>query len=276
MKIAASTYLNSAPLVYSFAAGAQRNQVNLTGDAAPSHCARLLAEGQCDVALIPVIEYQRIPGLRIVADVSVAAKSSVRSVLLISRRPLDEIRGVALDNRSRTSQVLVRLLLAQPGRKQPQYVTYTPDGTETVEGILRGQDAALVIGDPALSLRGRVAGQGIFVYDLAEEWRKMTGLPFVFAVWAAREDVCQNDRILGVDFVTAKHEGLQQIPEIAGSYAAQLNLPREELLVYLRECVNFDLDENNLAGMKTYFAMADAYGLIEGQRDLRFVSSALA
>src|SRR5438132_9862286 len=110
MRIAASTYLNSAPLVYSFATGTQRGRDVFLGDTAPARCAQMLASGQCDVALIPVVEYQRIPRLRIIPNVAVASKSRVRSVVLAARCPIEKIRTITLDSSSRTSQALVRIL----------------------------------------------------------------------------------------------------------------------------------------------------------------------
>src|SRR5438128_2657299 len=112
MRIAASTYLNSAPLVYSFAQGALRRRYNFLGDAAPSRCAAMLTRGECEIALIPVIEYRRIPGLRIIPEIAVASKGRVRSVLLAARCPLEDVRHVTLDPSSRTSQALVRILFA--------------------------------------------------------------------------------------------------------------------------------------------------------------------
>src|SRR5690349_19429294 len=102
MRIAASTYLNSAPLVYSFAQGALRRDYTFLGDAAPSRCAAMLGRGECEIALIPVIEYQRISGLQIIPEVAVASKKRVRSVLLATRGPLDAVRQVTLDPSSRT------------------------------------------------------------------------------------------------------------------------------------------------------------------------------
>jgi len=110
MRITASTYLNSAPLVYSFTQGLLRKKYNFIGDEAPSRCAEMLLSGQCEIALIPVIEFQRIPGLRIIPEIAVASKKRVRSVLIASRRPLEEVRTLTLDPASRTSQALVKIL----------------------------------------------------------------------------------------------------------------------------------------------------------------------
>src|SRR5262245_34205428 len=109
--IAASSYLNAAPLCFSFVRGKQKGLCEFLSDAAPARCAEMLANGSADAALIPVIEYQRIPGLKIVRGVCVASKNRVRSVVLASRVPIDQVRSVALDISSRTSAALVQILL---------------------------------------------------------------------------------------------------------------------------------------------------------------------
>jgi chorismate dehydratase len=270
MRIAASTYLNSAPLVHSFSRGRLKDRYTFIGDAAPARCAAMLAGGQCDIALIPVIEYQRIPNLRIIPDVAVAAKRRVRSVLIASRCPLDAVRRLSLDTSSRTSQTLVKLLLAERFGRLPDFVERTPDPAVGCENMLEGSDAALVIGDPAMRLAA--AGRlGLRIYDLAEEWRAMTGLPFVFAVWAVREDACADWAALARDFLDAKREGLARIEAIAAHYAAELALPHAELIAYLRDNVNFDLDEENVAGLRLYFEFARKHGLIAEARDLQLI-----
>jgi chorismate dehydratase len=274
MRIAASTYLNSAPLVYSFAQGNLRDHYTFLGDTAPARCAAMLAAGQADIALIPVIEYQRIPGLNIIPDLAVASKRQVRSVLLAARRSLAEARTVTLDTSSRTSQTLVKILLAKRYGCQPQFVERTPDAAAHCENMLEASDAALVIGDPAMRLAASASQLGVQIYDLAEEWRALTGLPFVFAVWAVRADVDDQARTLVRDFLAAKQEGLTKLEELAATYAQDLALPYDGLLRYLRENVNYDLDEENRAGMQRYFELAYEARLIPGLRPLRFLSEA--
>jgi len=271
MRIAASTYLNSAPLVYSFAQGSLRDRYTFLGDTAPSRCAVMLAAGQADIALIPVIEYQRIPELKIIPDLAVASKRQVRSVLLAARRPLAEVRTVTLDTSSRTSQTLVKLILTHRYGCQPQFLERTPDDAARCENMLEASDAALVIGDPAMRLAASAAQLGVQIYDLAEEWRALTGLPFVFAVWAVRSDAQFEPRTLMQDFLAAKQEGLTKLEELAATYAQELALPYDGLLSYLRENVNYDLDEENRAGMQQYFELAAAAGLIATARPLQFV-----
>lgn len=271
MRIAASTYLNSAPLVYSFAHGELRHRYKFLGDTAPSRCAWMLATKQCEIALIPVIEYQRIPGLRLIPEIAVASKTRVRSVLLASRGPVEEARNVTLDTSSRTSQTLVKILFAHRYNSQPVFTERTPDAKIECENMLEESDAALVIGDPAMRMSASADRLGLRIYDLAEEWRAMTGLPFVFAVWAVREDACEQSPALVGDFLAAKREGQGRLEEIAAQYTCELGLPQADLLSYLRENVNYDLDAENIAGMRQYFKLAHELGLISKPREPEFL-----
>jgi chorismate dehydratase len=271
MRIAASTYLNSAPLVYSFTQGFLRKTYDFIGDEAPSRCAEMLVEGKCDIALIPVIELQRIPGLRIVPEIAVASKKRVRSVLIASRRPLEEVRTLSLDPASRTSQALVKILFLRRYGFLPECAERAIEHSIVGRNLFNDADAALVIGDPAMKLEASAPSLDLKIYDLAEEWRAMTGLPFVFAVWAVREDVCARAPGVADDLIAAKHEGIYRIERIAARYTAELELPRSELLDYLSQNVNYDLDDENLHGMGAYFDLAHECGLIEQRRSMLFV-----
>jgi chorismate dehydratase len=269
--IAASSYLNAAPLCYSFRKGQQRLRCRFISDAAPARCAELLSEGQADAALIPVIEYQRIPALKVVFGACVSSNSSVRSVVIASRVPIEAIRTVALDISSRTSAALVQIILDRFYGLSARYKTSPPRIAEMLESA----DAALIIGDPAML----IDHSRLYVYDLAELWRKHTGLPFVFAFWAIRS-VSVEMFAAGklsvthcVDFAAAKSEGIAHIEEIAEEYAARLALPKEEIISYLTENISYDLDEDKLRSLSLYYELAHACGLIEGVRELEFYGS---
>ncbi|MFP5260837.1 MAG: menaquinone biosynthetic enzyme MqnA/MqnD family protein [Blastocatellia bacterium] len=266
--IAASSYLNAAPLCYSFIHGEQKGRCKFLSDAAPARCAELLAEGRADAALIPVIEYQRIPNLKIAPRACVASKASVRSVLLASHVPIADVRSVVLDMSSRTSAALIRIILARFYGLSPSYRTSPP----SIEAMLESDDAALIIGDPAMLIdRSR-----LHVYDLAEEWRKHTGLPFVFAFWAVRSDSAawaenQSAPPRGkIDFLAAKREGVERAGELADIYSARLGLPRGELISYLTENISYDLDDESISGLELYYKLARECGLIEEARGLVF------
>jgi len=269
MRIAASTYLNSAPLVYSFTQGFLRKKYDFIGDEAPSRCAEMLEAGECEIALIPVIEFQRIPGLRIVPEIAVASKKRVRSVLIASRRPLEDVRRLTLDPASRTSQTLVKILFLRRYGFLPECAERAMGPSTGVQNLFGAADAALVIGDPAMRLEASARGLDLKIYDLAEEWRAMTGLPFVFAVWAARG--LPNLPSLVDDLIAAKREGVDHIEQIATQYASELELPRSELLGYLTQNVNYDMDDENLLGMGAYFELAHECGLIGRPRPALFL-----
>jgi chorismate dehydratase len=240
--------------------------VTFLGDTAPARCAQMLAQGLCDVALIPVIEYQRIPDLRIIPDIAVASKNRVRSVVLATRLPLSDVRVVTLDSSSRTSQALLRILFRYRYGTEPAFSERTPDAATACSNMFEGSDAALVIGDPAMRL-GELKVQ---IYDLAEEWRAMTGLPFVFAVWASSAAGSIAFPEMSARLLEAKAEGLARIDEIAAEYSLELQLPVSEVRAYLRENVNYDLDAENVAGMLRFFSLARECGLISEELPLIF------
>ena len=197
-----------------------------------------------------------------------ASKRSVRSVLLASRVPIDQVRSVALDTSSRTSAALIQIIL---GRFYDLRVSYRSSPPQ-LANMLESNDAALIIGDPAML----IDRSALHVYDLAEEWRKHTGLPFVFAFWAIRPDSAEwfgpgktEDR--RVDFGAAKLEGTAHADELAALYSERLGLPREDLFSYLTEAISYDLDDESLQGLRLYYELASEAGLIQEPRSLVFL-----
>ena len=263
--IAASSYLNTAPLCYSFVQGEQRERCKFLSDAAPSRCAELLSSSQADAAMIPVIEYQRIKGLKVARGACVASKNSVRSVVLASRVPIERVRRISLDTSSRTSAALIRIILGRFYGLAPEYRSAAP----VLDEMLKSSDAALIIGDPAML----IDRESLHVYDLAEEWKQQTGLPFVFAFWAIRSGSAALSERSGrplVDFAAAKQEGLAHVQEIAAEYSERLGLPRQELVGYLTDNISFDLDEDCLRGLRLYYELAQQSGLIEETAEISF------
>ena len=260
-RVAASLYLNSAPLVWAFTQGSQRGAVSLIGHEAPARCSDLLSRGEVDAALIPVFEYQQIDGISIVPDVCIGARERVRSVLLVSKRRLEEIETVALDSSSRTSAALLRVMLERFHCRRPRYETAEPD----IAAMLEKNDAALLIGDPAITS----AHHGLEVHDLAEMWKRQTGLPFVFAIWGVRDSRMVPGE---VDFAAARDEGLASIEPIATSYSSRLGLDASDLVDYLSRSINYHLDDESLAGLDLYFEMCREAGLISQKKSLRYWS----
>ncbi|HEV2884887.1 MAG TPA: MqnA/MqnD/SBP family protein, partial [Pyrinomonadaceae bacterium] len=165
--------------MWSFVHGKQRSKVELLTDAAPARCAELLAQKQVDAALVPVIEYQRIPDIQVVPGVCVGSHAAVRSVVLVTKtKSLQDIQSVALDSSSRTSQVLAKILFREFLKIEPQWKL----SNNLDAGLLVETDAVLVIGDPAM----RPREPDFHVFDLVSLWRGFTGLGFVFAMWMAQ------------------------------------------------------------------------------------------
>lgn len=262
-RVAASSYLNTAPLIWSFARGPRRGEVELLTDTAPARCADMLARGQVEAALVPVVEYQRLPETAVVPGVCVGARREVQSVVLVTRgAPLEEVQRVALDTSSRTSAALVEVIFREFVGHVPGLVPSAPNLRE----MLAAHDAALVIGDPAMTF----AREGLRVYDMAALWRECTGLGFVFAVWMAHETAAAH--VLEIDFAGARDEGLAHVEEIAAECERELGKPRAELVRYLRESICFELDEAMRAGLELFFRLAHKHGVTQSLRPLRWLS----
>jgi chorismate dehydratase len=261
-RVAASSYLNSAPLIWSFMHGRLREQMQLLTDTAPARCAQMLARGEVDAALVPVIEYHRIPEIVVVPGVCVGARSRVRSVVLVTRgAQLKDVRSVALDTTSRTSAALVQIIFREFLGVEPEWRPSAPD----LEQMLEGSDAALLIGDPAM-IFPRAA---LRVYDLASLWREHTGLGFVFAMWMARASAAE--KVSAIDFAGARDEGLARVEEITAHYRDMLGLPLNELREYLLENISFKLDEEMRAGLSLYYELARKHEIIPAVRPVQWL-----
>jgi chorismate dehydratase len=262
-RLAASTYLNSAPLIWSFLNGSKRGQVEFV-DAVPARCAQLLAESAVEAALVPVIEYQRIAGGVLVRDVCVGSQKEVLSVVLVSSqdRELEQIRSVALDESSRTSATLVKVIFREFLDHEPAWTTRSPD----LDQMLEQNDAALIIGDPGMTF----PRQGLKVWDMASLWRKYTRLGFVFAMWMLRDEAAEAAR--QVDFAGARDEGVAHIEEIVQTYRDRIPMQVDELRNYLTQNIVFNVDESMERGLRLYFELAARHGLIERVKPLRFTS----
>ena len=260
LRVSFSGYLNSAPLGWSFLHGPLRDRFEVV-ESSPARCADLLARGQVDVALIPSIEYLRIPDLTVVPEVAVAALGPVRSVLLVAHRER-ELRTVAVDTCSRTSIVLLHLWLRSVLNLDPEFVPHEPD----LPRMLGRCDAALLIGDSALSL----ARDQYEVLDMAEAWIQWQEKPFVFALWACRAGMAERDGLASV-IQEAKTWGLGMRRQIAGIYSRRLNLPAADLEDYLFRNVDYDLSDRHLEGLMQFYRLAEAGGLVPVAKGLRFL-----
>jgi chorismate dehydratase len=227
----------------------------------------MLERGEVEAALVPVIEYQRMNDVLVVPDVCVGSRGRVRSVVLATRKSeLKDVQTVALDTSSRTSATLIRIIFREFIGFEPEWKTAAPD----LNAMLKENDAALLIGDPAMIF----PRENLRVYDLANLWREYTGLGFVFAMWMARSEAAE--RVRRIDFAGARDEGLARVDEIAASYEATLGLPHSELRAYLLENISFTLDAEMRDGLKLFYELAHRHGMIPTLRPLRMLGESNA
>ena len=267
MRVSAISYLNTAPLMWNFEYGPQKERLLQQFDVdytIPSRCAQMLAEGSADIGIIPVAAYATIPDLRILSDVAIASKRDVRSILLVSERSLNQIRSVALDSSSRTSAALIQVLFAMHWRREVAFAPAEP----ALEEMLREHDAALLIGDPAL----QVDRSRYHTWDLAEEWLLFTGKPFVFALWAVRPATASEDELAAIAevFRESRDAGLAHIDDIAEEWSKHLGLSRNSIVSYLSQNIHYHLDQENIAGMQLFFRHAAELNVLPSAPELRF------
>ncbi len=261
LRVGIVNYLNSKPLAWGFLKG---HHADLFAPSyhPPALVARLLSQGNLDVGLIPSIEVQRIPHLRVLPDLCIAATQEVRSVLMVSKVPMAQVRKVALDQSSRTSVALLRILLRERFGLEPD-PEYLPERPE-IARMLAEADAALIIGDPAL----RIDRDRYHVIDLAAEWRTLTGLPFVFAVWAVRPEVEFPD--LPFYFKSSLRYGMTSMATVVRESAAEMGLDSADVRSYLTENLSFFLRAEEIQGLEEFYRRAHRHGLILEPKPLEF------
>ena len=270
LRISAISYLNTAPLMWDFEHGDAGATFDLSYTV-PSQCAGNLAAGTADIGIIPAAAYASIPGLAILPGVAIASKRPVRSILLVSKVPLDQIASIALDTSSLTSVALTKVLFAKwwgQGR------TFTPM-EPNIERMMEAHDAGLVIGDPAL----KVDRSRYLTYDLAEEWIRLTGKPFVFAFWAVRQSALKDAPAaldLAAMFQDSRDHGLQpgNLGQIAREWAPRLGLSQSEIKTYLTENIHYDLDPACLEGLQLFYRYAGECGALPAAPALHFLDVA--
>lgn len=271
LRISAISFVNTAPLMWDFEHGETKADLSRHFEityTVPSHCAEQLHDGTADIGIIPVAAYTTIPDLVIVPGVAIAAKDAVRSILLISKVPVEKIRNVATDDSSRTSAALVEVFLRKFVGIEPGFTRQQPDLRE----MLRWHDAALLIGDPALQART----EGYFVYDLAEQWHRWTGRPFVFAVWAMRKAAlaeARPDLNIARVFQESRDHGLEHIPQIVSAWAPRLGLADRLVSDYLTQNVDYSLDQENLEGLRLFFRYAAECHVLPAAPELQFLEA---
>jgi chorismate dehydratase len=254
-------FLNCLPLYWGLIRSGALLDVDLTKDT-PDHLNDALVRGDLDIGPISVVEYLRYAGdLLVLPGLAVGSDGPVLSVNLVSKLPLGELdaKKVALGSTSRTSVLLAKLLLEEHHDVRPTYVTMPPDLTS----MLLEADAAVLIGDTALRAAHEAKSRNLYVTDLGEAWKEWTGLPMVFAVWAARKDFAQEHPGLVKDvheaFTTSLDLSLRNVAEVARQAARWESLTAQELETYFTT-LDFRLGERQLEGLRTFARMAAPRG----------------
>lgn len=213
----------------------------------PAACADQVASGEADIGIIPSFELTR-QHLEVIPGPGIACHGPVRSILLISARPAAEIRRLAVDSSSRTSVQLARVILERRYGAAPELIAHPPD----LDAMLRIADAALIIGDPALRIEpSRLPYE---VHDLGQEWVEMTGLPFVFAVWAGRKSVITPDVVEA--FQSSCRFGRARIEEIVAAEAGRREIAPQLVREYLSRHIVHELGERDYQGMDLFLSYA--------------------
>ncbi len=255
VRIGAVSYLNTKPLVHGLD--------ELLPDAEivydlPSRLADQLSTGQLDVALIPSIEYLLDPDYTIISDACIACRGPVYSVQLISRKPMEEIKTLALDEGSRTSVAMVQILLNQRFNRLPQLEPF-PIGSHISE---LSSDAILVIGDRAMHLSNDDFCE---VWDLGEEWCRWSTLPFVFAMWVAHPSFSEHFTRVQSALSKARDQGVKQLAQISRQEAPHVQLSESECHDYLQNNLHFHLGPEEQQGLELFFDHAQKLELLGGR-----------
>jgi chorismate dehydratase len=298
LRISAISYLNTAPLMWDFEhgeAGAEAGREFEISYTLPSACARALEAGTADIGIIPAAAYAQVPGLAVLPGVAIASRRPVRSILLVSRVPVDQIRTVALDTSSMTSVALTKILFEKWLGGGRTFTSMPPD----LEKMLAQHDAGLVIGDPALQIdRSRY-----LTLDLAEEWIRYTGKPFVFAFWAVRQQALQENALCGdgqenascgdsrprppasrsdahvpdlaTIFQQSRDHGLEpsSLDHIAREWSPRLGISEADVRSYLTENIYYHLDPPCLEGLQLFYRYAAEIGALPAAPQMRFLSA---
>lgn len=272
LRISAISYLNTAPLMWDFEHGRAGSQFDISYTL-PSGCARALEEGTADIGIIPAAAYAGIPGLMVLPEVAIASRRAVRSILLVSKVPIENVRSVALDSSSLTSVALTKILFEKWLGGGRTFTAMEPD----IEAMLTGHDAGLLIGDPALKVdRSRHE-----TLDLAEEWIRYTGKPFVFAFWAVRSAALRETAPsldLPAVFQNSRDQGLEtaNLNQIAREWAARLEMNEADVRSYLTQNIHYQLDAGCLEGLRLFYQYAAEIGALPAAPELQFVEATKA
>ncbi len=259
IRLGAVGYLNARPLTWALERQPDRWRMRYD---VPSVCSALLQAGEVDLGLVPSIDYLQSTDNRLVPGVGIGSRGPVASVALYTRRPLGEIRHIALDTSSRTSVTLIRVLCRHRFRIEPRFVSHGPD----LAAMTRDYDAGLLIGDPAFDTDH--AALGLQKVDLGEEWTSMTGLPFVYAAWTGRRGAIGPEEVDALQ--AAQAEGVRSREQIAAEYGRGDAARAARAAAYLRDNVRYGLGPDEASGLQLFLDYASELGLAPRRRVLEF------
>lgn len=249
IKISSVSYTNSYPFIYGIENSPIIKHIELSKDI-PSLCAQKLIEDQVDLGLIPVAVLPKLDYAEIISDYCIGATGPVRSVILAAYQPLDKIKTIYLDYHSRSSVMLTRILALKFWKIDAKWV----ETTEGFENRIKENEAAVIIGDKALKAEKNFP----YVYDLAEEWIKHTGLPFVFAAWISNKNLGETFR---TEFNTALQFGINHIDDMIKnvdmSFLPDYINPKE----YLSKNIDYQLDDEKVKGLNLFLEYAEKFQL---------------
>jgi chorismate dehydratase len=276
LRVAAIGFLNPAPLMWDFEHAPLNEALSkryVVDRMTPAECAARLADGRADIGLIPIASLATTPGLRILPGCTIASKGKVRSLILVHRASMSpsKLRSVAADAASRTTLAYARMMFHKWGNAEVPFLPMVAD----LDAMLERADAAILIGDPALlALEERNnqferTGEELVYIDLAEEWRKLTGLAFVSAVWGVAANVREPatggtvlDESIADDFILSRDHGLANIDALVAEWSQRFPIPEETIRIYLTANIHYVLDEECVEGMRGFYRMAAEYGIL--------------
>jgi chorismate dehydratase len=242
LRIGSVSYLNAKPLIYGLG---EADDLDLVLDV-PSRLLEGLRTRRFDVALLPVIDYQRLAGLRVLSSGGIGCDGPTLTVRIFSKVPVERITSLACDTDSHTSVALARILLSEMMGLHPQLIDHGP------------AEARLLIGDKVVC--EEPAGFG-YQLDLGQAWKEFTGLPFVFATWVARQETELGN--LPQRLEEAKRNGLRHVKEIVAEHAVPRGWPAALAMQYLTEYLKFNIESRQLEAIRLFHQLAQKHGLIE-------------
>ena len=243
------SYLNALPLYRPLETSGKARIIRVV----PARLGIHLQNGDCAAALLPIVDHFRDPQSFLVSDACIGSDGAVRSVLLFTKKAPRDIKSVAADTSSHTSVALLRVLLADVFNARPPFVDHAPN----IEAMLQAHDAALIIGDNALEA-AQNPPHGTEIIDLGAQWKQLTGLPFVFAAWIAREKTENLDELLS----QTRDEGEENLPQIVAENPISTRLAPNQIEDYLRHAVTFHLNEAHRAGLDEFKKRCKRHELI--------------